>query len=102
MAKHPPSTLDAFGATFLRVSRLVALAAEAQWQSGRSIQPAEDTTERSKGTTSDPTLSTVSDPRRMQLRASVVEAEHALTLAGRQLQAAERHLTDALEAHQNG
>lgn len=98
MAKQPPAALDAFGAAFLRVSRLVVLAAEAQWQSGRSVLPAEDTTERSKGTTSDPTLSTVADPRRTQLRAAVVEAEHALTLAGRQLQAAERHLTDALEA----
>lgn len=91
------STLAAFGATYLRVKQLLTDVGESQWEAGKSPVPAEDTTERAKGLTSDPTPSIVGDGRRMKLRAAVLEAEDALEKAGRNLQAAEAHLTTALK-----
>jgi hypothetical protein len=95
-----PTTLEAFGATYLRVRQLVADVGDAQWRAGKSPVPKEDTTERSKGLTSDPTPSIVVDARRLALRAAVLEAEVALERAGRTLQAAERHLNTAFERWQ--
>lgn len=57
--------LDAFAATYLRVRHSLDAASEAQWRVGQVIRPREDTTERSLGTTSDPTWSAVSDERRL-------------------------------------
>lgn len=95
---HP--TLEAFGAGYLRVRQLLADVGDSQWRAGKSPVPREDTTERSKGLTSDPTPSIVVDSRRLALRAAAIEAEQALAKATQTLQAAERHLNDALERWQ--
>jgi hypothetical protein len=89
-------TLETFAATYLRLQALLAQAAEPQWQAGMSPQPIEDTNERSKNMTSDPTPSIVGDTRRLKLRVSTLEAEAALEQAGRLMQAVEAHLTKAL------
>lgn len=89
--------IEPYAATIIRVRSLLKSAEEAQWQSGRTITAADDTTERSKGMVGDPTFSTAADTRRLELRAAVVEAEIALEKAGKTLQAAERHLSDAIE-----
>lgn len=102
------SVLDAFAASFLRLSALLDAAAEPQWQVARSVRPREDTSERSLGVTSDPTWRAASDERRLKLRAAVVAASRARALAARQLRAAEANLSAALadlnetEEHQNG
>lgn len=96
----PPPTLAVFAATYLRVRQLLSDIGDAQWRAGKSPVPKEDTTERSKGLTSDPTPSITVDSRRMALRLAVIEAEQALEKAGRNLQAAERHLNDAFEKWQ--
>lgn len=90
-------TLQAFAATVLRVRQLLADVGDAQWRAGKSPVPREDTTERSKGLTSDPTPNIVVDQRRLALRDAVIKSERALEHAGRTLQAAERHLHEALE-----
>ena len=97
---HAQTTLNTFAATVLRTRQLLADVGDAQWRAGKSPVPREDTTERSKGLTSDPTPNIVVDTRRQALRAAVIEAENALEAAGRTLQAAERHLHKALESWQ--
>ncbi|UGL61856.1 hypothetical protein SEA_FRANKLIN22_43 [Microbacterium phage Franklin22] len=94
-----PTTLETFGATYLRLQQLLADVGESQWKAGATPRPVEDTTERSKGTKSDPTPAIVLDGRRLALRAAVIEVEQALEKAGRVMQAAERHLHEKLEAH---
>lgn len=96
---QPADTLEAFGAAYLRLRQLLTDVGESQWQAGATPKAAEDTTERSKGTTSDPTPTIVVAGRRLALRAAVIEAEQALEKAGRIMTAAERHLEKALEAH---
>lgn len=93
-----PTPFDAkeFAADVLALSALLSDANEAQWQAGRTPVPREDTTERSKGLTSDPTPNIVADGRRLALRAEVIAAEQALLAARDQVKAAGRHLTDAL------
>lgn len=71
-------TLNLFGAAYIRTTALLDDAAEAQWKAGATPRPIEDTTERSKGTTSDPTVHAVMDSRRRALREAVKEAEQAL------------------------
>jgi hypothetical protein len=85
--------------TYLRLRQLVADVGDSQWQAGATPRPVEDTTERSKGVTSDPTQSIVLDGRRLALRAAVIEAEQALEKAHATMLAAERHLHEKLEAH---
>lgn len=85
-----------FAADVLALSALLSDASEAQWQAGRTPVPKEDTTERSKGLTSDPTPNIVVDGRRLALRASVIEAEQALHAAQAEVRKAGRHLTDAI------
>jgi len=99
MTSKPP-TLEVFTGTVLRVRQLLADIGDAQWRAGKSPVPKEDTTERSRGLTSDPTPNIVVDTRRMELRKAVLEAESALEFAGRKLQAAERHLHAAFESWQ--
>jgi|GEM_PF-6698134 len=95
-----PQTLEAFGAGYLRVRQLLADVGDAQWRAGKSPVAKEDTTERSKGLTSDPTPSIVVDTRRLALRVAAIEAEQALAKAALTLQAAERHLNEAFEKWQ--
>lgn len=90
-----PSPRD-LAAAALRVIQLLNEVGEAQWRAGRTPVPREDTTERSKGLTSDPTPNIVADQRRLALRAAVIETEQSLEAAMKTLTAAERHLTDAL------
>ena len=51
----PTMTLETFGATYLRLRQLLDDVGDSQWRAGQSPVPKEDTTERSKGLTSDPT-----------------------------------------------
>jgi hypothetical protein len=92
----PLDTLERFGAANLRVRQLLADSREAQWRTGKSPVPKEDTTERSKGLVNDPTATTVLDPRRVALRAAALEAERALSIAARTLRVAEARLVAAL------
>lgn len=94
------STLDTFLATALRLKQLRAEVQTPQWQAGMSPQPVEDTTERSKNMTSDPTPTIVADTRRLKLRATAIEVDAALEKAGKIMQAAEAHLTKALDEWQ--
>jgi len=96
MTAYLNKTLEKFGAAYLTTQRLLADADEAQWQAGKSPVPREDTTERSRGMTSDPTPSIVGDTRRLALRAAVVEVELALEHAEKLLTASRAHLTAAL------
>lgn len=89
-------TLEAFAATVLRLRLLLADADPAQWQAGQSPIPREDTTERSKNMTSDPTPTITGDARRLKLRIAVLEAESALEKVNRVARAAEAHLSKAL------
>lgn len=90
------SPLEAFVASVLRLRLLMADADPAQWQAGQSPVPREDTTERSKGMTSDPTPTITGDARRLKLRIAVIEAEAAVEKAQKVVTAAEAHLTKAL------
>jgi len=92
-----PSALDTFAATYLRLYQLVYgpdLAA-AQWMSGQTPPPREDTSERSLGLTNDPTPAITFDTRRLNLRAAAVEAERALRDAMRVLEKVRDQLEDA-------
>jgi len=100
MPTEPIDSLERFGAAYLRLRQLLADVGDAQWRAGKSPVPKEDTTERSKGLTSDPTPSIVVDARRLALRAAAIAAGAALDQAGRVMQAAERHLNDAFEKWQ--
>lgn len=100
MTQPTTDTIKAFAADYLRLQQLLNDLDGAQWQAGRSPVPREDTTERSKGLTSDPTSNTVADERRLQLRAAVIEAERALASAAERLRAAERHVHDAFKKWQ--
>jgi len=91
-----PTVLDKFAAAYLRVYQsLHSDAAEAQWMPGRTPVLREDTTERSKGLTSDPVPTTAMDGRRLNLRAAVMEAEKALSAADQALRLAESKLRRA-------
>lgn len=78
MTDTAPSILEPFGAAFLRLHDALGDSAEAQWQKGATPRAVDDTTERSKGTTSDPVVSTFYDGRRLNLRAAVLKGEKAL------------------------
>ena len=97
---QPNHTLETFAAAYLRLRQLLDDVGDSQWRAGQSLVPKEDTTERSKGLTSDPTPNIVVDSRRLALRAAVIEAEQALEKAGRIMQAAERHLDTNLKKWQ--
>jgi hypothetical protein len=86
----------------LSTSAVLAEASEIQWQPSPAIRPREDTTERSKGGHSDPTTLTVTDPRRLQLRAAVLEAEHLLERATAALAATRRRLEAAVDSWNGG
>lgn len=100
MPVNPIDTLEKFGAAYLRVVDLLRTDPDAQWQAGRTPVPREDTTERSKGMTSDPVPAVTLDTRRLALRAATIEAEETLRKAGIALQAVEHHLTTAHERWQ--
>lgn len=69
--------LDLGAAAYLRLEQALRASAEAQWQMGNTPKPREDTTERRRGTTSDPVYATLVDGNRVKLRAAVVKAEKA-------------------------
>lgn len=79
-----PDTLEAFGATYLRLHAALGDAAEFQWRAGytpRSRDDGDAATIKGNGTTSDPTVGIFLDGRRLQLREAVIEAEKAMALA---------------------
>jgi hypothetical protein len=89
------SPLEPAAAALLRVEALLGEAHEAQWQAGHSPVPLIDTTERSKGMTSDPVTHAMLDDRRIKLRAAVLEAEAAQADFMRVLGVAEQRLSAA-------
>ncbi|WP_139195906.1 DUF7169 domain-containing protein [Curtobacterium sp. MCBA15_009] len=91
--------LEAASASFLRAQRELIFAKEAQWDKGQTPALPEDTTERSKGTVSDPVPAIVDDTRRKKLRASVLETEAAQHNLLRVMDAAANHLERALQAN---
>lgn len=84
-------------ARYLSLKQLLANIGDDQWRPGHSPTAKEDTTERSKGMTSDPTPSIVADPRRLALRAEVIDAENALVQAADVLAKAEQSLNEVYE-----
>ncbi|WP_085368567.1 hypothetical protein [Leifsonia sp. NCR5] len=98
------NVLEAFGAAYLRLWALQhgEDVQQSQWQTGNTPQPREDTTERSKGLTSDPTPHIVMDERRLRLRAASIEAEQTLVKAERALNVTARRLEKALESFESG
>lgn len=96
MSRTTSEYIEAFGAAYLRLTKLVADVGDSQWQAGSTAVPREDTTERSLGMVSDPTPSIVADRRRIELRADVLRAEAVLLSAIDAMTAAERHLTTSL------
>ncbi len=76
-------TLEAFGASFLRLHQLVHSDAVAEMSArpGYSMRPREDTPQRATGTYSDSTFNTVTDPRRMEVAAAADDGEQALKAA---------------------
>ncbi|MFS6529142.1 hypothetical protein V8Z69_18345 [Microbacterium aurugineum] len=84
-------TLEAFGATYLRLHQALDNASESQWQAGYTPRARDDgdaATIRSNGTTSDPTVGIFLDGRRLALREAVIEAERAQELALHTMQTA--------------
>lgn len=96
MTDTAPSILDAFGATFLRTHQLLEDVGDSQWKPGRTPTLPEDTTERSKGLTSDPVVTAALDTRRIRLRDAVISAESAMADALTALAHAEAVLSKAL------
>jgi hypothetical protein len=90
--------LDTLTESMLVAYAVLADAAESQWQSGSTPTLREDTTERSKGMTSDPVAYATMDERRLALRAAVKATEHSLVLANKVLRAVIAHLKKALAA----
>lgn len=97
MAEPEPTTLQLFAGAYLRLRSAVENSdlAEAQWRAGRSPVPKEDTTERAINSVSDPVFFAATDPRRMELRRAVHEAERALRLAEHTIKVAEARLEAA-------
>lgn len=71
---------------------------EAQWEPSPIPKPREDTFQRSSGEIPDPTLSIVSDPRRLALRDAVKEATRALEQATETARVARRRLERAADS----
>jgi hypothetical protein len=90
------ATLDTGAAAYLRLEQALHASAEAQWQMGTTPKPREDTTERSRGTTSDPVYATLVDGNRVKLRDAVVKAEKARAEYRRALAISEHVLARAL------
>ncbi|TFC87505.1 hypothetical protein E3T24_04755 [Cryobacterium sp. TmT2-59] len=80
-----PDTLETLGATWLETFRIAydPEVQQSQWELGMTPTPRDDTTQRSKGTTSDPTFAIFADSRRQDLRAAVQRAEFELDEANK-------------------
>jgi hypothetical protein len=76
-----PPVLDLFAGAYLRAWGLVdnPEVTDAQWQAGRTPVAREDTTERATGMVSDPTVTAVTDTRRVNLREAVLAPSPTLT-----------------------
>lgn len=83
-------------ASWLRLQSKLIDANTAQFQAGMSPALPEDTSERSKGVTSDPTFHAVADERRIKLRAAFKEAEQAQMLVQKAMAYATKRLEKAL------
>jgi hypothetical protein len=93
MTSHAPLIAD-LGESVLALVDALNEAAAVQWEVPPRPLPAEDTTERSKGTISNPTLAIATDPRRLRVRAEVIAAEADIA----KLAAAARARAEALTA----
>lgn len=94
--------LDAIAEEVARRARslceILPEALEIQWRPALIPRPDEDTLRRSKGWHSDPTSGTVADPRRLAVRAAVLQSLREIVAAAEALDDAEERLTDAVNA----
>lgn len=79
----------------LRLAEALIAAKAVQWQPGARIR-GEGDGGKGKGTVSDPTFAIVSDPRRLKVRAAVLEATRTVRIATRELTRAADTLTEAV------
>ena len=61
-----------------RLGSIMETAEDVQWMPSSVPRPREDTTERASGGYSDPTLNTVTDPRRLAVREAMVKSKAVL------------------------
>lgn len=91
-----PAAVRTFAESTLRLASVMHEAEAVQWSPSLTPKPREDTTERAKGGHGDPVVSTVLDPRRLAVRAAVIDAELALKEAEEKAVEARRALEAAL------
>jgi len=61
-----------------RLAVIMETAEDVQWMPSSVPRPKDDTTERASGGYSDPTLNTVTDPRRLAVREAMVKSTETL------------------------
>jgi len=96
---HPTARLIVEEA--LKLSAVLEAADDIQWQPSPVPRPRDDTTERSRGGHSDPTLTTVLDDRRLKLRDEVRRSSWSLGELLRKVREYRTALEDAVD-HWNG
>jgi len=83
----------------LALALLIGEASEIQWQPANTPRPREDTTERSRGGHSDPTVNIVADERRLAVRKAVVASDHLLGEALKALVRARKRMETVIDQH---
>jgi len=81
----------------LALAQTLGQAEEIQWKPSLAPTARDDTTERSRGGHGDPTVSTVLDGRRLNVRAAVVNAEGTLERLIVALRETREHLEDSID-----
>ena len=74
----PATLITSTGDAIVRLAKAYARALSVQWLPPLGPSTRHDTSERAKGLISNPTLDTATDPRRLRVRAAVIEAEGLL------------------------
>lgn len=92
-----PTVVRSIATEAAKLAALVATVEDAQWQPSTTPRPREDTTERSKGGHSDPTVNIVADTARLVLREAVEAASARLTETVRVLAANRAALETAID-----
>lgn len=87
--------IRATGAALVRLGVALGKAASVQWLPPAAPSKRGDTTERSAGIISNPTLDTATDERRLKVRAAVIEAESFLEDTASRADSVAEKLTDA-------
>jgi F0F1-type ATP synthase delta subunit len=95
---HAVAAAHAAAKAALELALVLGQTEEIQWQPSSTPRPREDTTERSRGGHSDPTLNVVADDRRLDLREAIKAAQDRLLEAERVLTASTKKLEAAIDA----